>query len=53
MYSNVNDYISTKENHSRFGKPVTDQDISEAIEHRIPEKTKQSIKWVYSVWNSW
>ena len=45
--------LPMKENEQRFGNPATDQDVAYAIEKRIPEKTKQTTLWVFSVWNSW
>ena len=45
--------LSKKENEERFGAPVRDNDLARAIEERIPDKTKKTTQWAYSVWQSW
>ena len=32
---------------------VTKDDITKAIQSRIPKKTLQTTKWAYGIWNSW
>ena len=37
----------------RFATVVTKYDIMQAIQSRTPNKTLQTTKWAYGIWNSW
>ncbi len=41
--------LSKVENSDRFGKPISDEALNEAIAKRVPYKTRKATKWVVSV----
>jgi hypothetical protein len=38
---------------SRFGAPITTEDLFSVIDKRVPENTKRTTSWGYKVWNEW
>ena len=38
---------------SRFGEPISEDKLKEAIEGRVPQNTKKGTNWGISVWRQW
>ncbi len=45
--------LSKSENSDRFGQPISDEVIDEAIAKRIPYKAWKITEWVLSIFRSW
>ncbi len=45
--------LSEAENSDRFGQPISDEALDEAIARRVPYKTRKTTEWVVSVFRSW
>ncbi len=41
--------LSKAENSDRFGQPISDEALDEAIANRVPYKTRKATEWVVSV----
>ncbi len=41
--------LSKAENSNRFGQPISDEVLDEAIAKRVPYKTRKATEWVVSV----
>ena len=44
--------LSRSETVTRFGSPVTKEDIDKAIKNRVPEKTRRATQWAVSVFKA-
>ncbi len=44
---------SKAENSDRFGQPICDEALDEAIAMRVPYKTRKTTEWVVRVFRSW
>ena len=45
--------LSTSENSKRFGSPLSEKAIDQAISNQVPEKTRKATQWAVSVFCSW
>ena len=53
LYDAEDFQLTAGENKERFGPPVSEKAIDQAISQRIPEKTRRTTMWVVSVFRSW
>lgn len=45
--------LSRSETVARFGSPVTEEELDQAIKNRVPEKTRRATQWAVSVFKAW
>ncbi len=47
------DSIPAPPPNSRFGKALSDEELQEALLHRVPKNTQKATNWGMNVWKSW
>ena len=45
--------LGSTENSKRFGPPLSEKALGQAIRDRIPEKTQKTTQWAVSVFHAW
>ena len=46
-------HLSSSENSKRFGSPLSEKALDQAISERIPAKTRKTTEWAVSVFRAW